>query len=261
MTLIESLGNTLAKRASKSQLRKLTVFDPSTTVDFSSNDFLSLSTNPEFYSTFLNELKAAPKLMGSGGSRLLDGNSTYIEDLEKRIAQVHGAPAGLLYNSGFDANVSIYSCIPQPGDIILYDEYIHASAHDGMRLSRKTQRMSFVHNSMASFESNISRISELENVKTGKQNVFIGIESVYSMDGDIAPLRAIVACMKKYLPQGNGYIIVDEAHATGVIGPEGKGLVNQYELENEIFLRVHTYGKAMSASGGESTLLSRFHSN
>lgn len=250
MSLVRVLESVLKSRERKSQLRRLTVFDSETHIDFSSNDFLSLSKNADLFSSFQAEVANGPKLMGSGGSRLLDGNSKYVEQLETDIAKFHGAPGGLLYNSGFDANVSIYSCIPQPKDIILFDEYIHASAHDGMRMSRKTERIMFEHNSVKSLEDRLENVCSIPEVINGSRNIFIGVESVYSMDGDVAPLQEIVSCVKRYLPKGNGYIIVDEAHATGVIGPQGRGLVSKLGLEKDIFLRVHTFGKALSVSGG-----------
>ena len=271
-----SLEGTLAalldRRASRSQLRRLTIA-PSTSVDFSSNSYLSLSTHPEVQRAFIDLLQSqidptlpAPSVLGSGGSRLLDGNTPFAETLEREIAAFHRAPAGLLFNSGFDANVGLFSCVPQPGDIIVYDELIHASVHDGMRLSRASKRLPFLHNTVELSDDtaggNIKSLDALlqhltngelgQEIREGTKNVFIAVEGVYSMDGDVTPLEDIVACVERRLPKGNGYIIVDEAHSTGLYGEQGRGLVSELGLEPKIFARVHTFGKAMSCSGGKS---------
>ncbi|KAH7144800.1 pyridoxal phosphate-dependent transferase [Fusarium sp. MPI-SDFR-AT-0072] len=244
--LEEQLKARLLDREKRSQLRRLTTF-PADNVDFSSNAYLSLSSVPEIrsaYHSLLENHAAPPPLLGSGGSRLLDGNSTLAENLEQDIAAFHNADAGLLFNSGFDANVGLVSCLPQPGDVVVYDELIHASAHDGMRLSRAGRRVSFKHNCVygeGGLDDVLSGIGE-------EKSVFILVEGVYSMDGDVAPLKEIVECVKSRLPT-NGYIIVDEAHSTGIFGHQGRGLVCELNLEKEIFARLHTFGKAMSSFG------------
>lgn len=187
--------------------------------------------------------------IGSGGSRLLDGNSEYAEELENAICVAHNACSGLLFNSGYDANTSVLSTIPQPGDIIIYDEYIHASIHNGMKLSRSAKKVSFDHNSVKSLEQVLKdELEMISGIRSSKVNVFIVVETVYSMDGDICPLAEILHVVKSLLPMGNGYIIVDEAHATGVIG---LGLVSHLNLEKEIFIRMHTFGKALACNGGK----------
>jgi 8-amino-7-oxononanoate synthase len=244
----------LLHREAKSSRRRLTVL-PQSSVDFSSNDFLSLSTSPVFRERFLDLLHQAPPLypFASGGSRLLDGNSTYAEELENFIAEFHSAPSGLLFNSGFDANVGVFSCIPQPGDLIVYDELIHASAREGMRLSRAGKRVMFSHSSPSSLEEVLqTHIAEDALIRNGSRNVFIAIESIYSMDGDISPIQDFIAVVDRLLPQGNGYFIVDEAHATGVFGPRGAGVVQGLGVEKRMFIRVHTFGKALASHGGES---------
>ncbi|TKA68847.1 hypothetical protein B0A55_07313 [Friedmanniomyces simplex] len=200
----------------------------------------------------MQELSRGPTNTGSGGSRLLDGNSTYAETLERQIATFHHAPAGLLCNSGFDANVGLFSCLPQPGDIIIHDSAIHASVHDGMRLSRAAQCLPFAHNDIASFRNVLQAcVASDPAVRHGQRNVFVAVETVYSMDGDIAPLRAIVALLhdKTLLPAGNAYLIVDEAHSTGLYGEQGRGLVCELGLESEVTVRLHTFGKALAANG------------
>ncbi|GAQ03662.1 8-amino-7-oxononanoate synthase [Aspergillus lentulus] len=251
MSLRESLRQALLRREAKSSRRRLTVL-PQSSVDFSSNDFLSLSTSPVFRDRFLDLIQQAPPLypFASGGSRLLDGNSTYAEELENFIADFHSAPSGLLFNSGFDANVGVFSCIPQPGDLIVYDELVHASAREGMRLSRAGKRVPFSHSSPSSLDEVLqSHIAADPLIQTGSRNVFIAIESIYSMDGDVAPIQDFIRVVDRLLPRGNGYFIVDEAHATGVFGPRGAGVIQGLGVEKRMFIRVHTFGKALASHG------------
>lgn len=191
-----------------------------------------------------------PTFLGSGGSRLLDGNSTYAETLENDLAKFYHAPAGLLCNSGFDANVSIFSCLPQPGDVVVFDELIHASVHDGMKLSRAAACVSFAHNCIEDLTAVLERLkAEHEGVRNGRCNVFVAIETIYSMGGDAAPLGEIVDVLRRVLDHGNGHLVVDEAHAVGVFGPQGRGVASQLGLEDQISVRLHTFGKALACSG------------
>ena len=241
----------LQRRRQESKLRDLKA-SPAGSVDFSSNDFLSLSTSGPLRSLFLQELDKATPQLGSTGSRLLDGNSTYSEDLERDIAVFHGGQAGLLANSGFDANVGLFSCLPQPGDIILYDDLIHASVHDGMRLSRAARSLSFAHNSVSDLAEKLETcMNEDLLLRAGKRSFFIAVESVYSMEGDLAPLADFVETVESLCPCRNAHIIVDEAHSTGVYGANGKGRVCELGLEDRIFIRLHTFGKALACNGGE----------
>ncbi|KAL1638063.1 hypothetical protein SLS58_008989 [Diplodia intermedia] len=271
-----TFSHLLARRRSRSLLRRLTTAPPGT-VDFSSNDYLSLSTHPEIRSTFLSLLQAPqptsttttsssssnapstppPPPIGSRGSRLLDGNNALALSLESRIAAHHRAGAGLLFNSGFDANVGLFSSVPQPGDYVVYDELIHASVHDGMRLSRvpASRRLAFAHNDVRGLRGVLEGLGE--EVRDGDgdgggANVFVAVEAVYSMDGDVAPLRAMLDVVDEVLPRGNGYVVVDEAHATGVFGGEGgRGLTCEVGVEERVFARVVTFGKALGSQGGE----------
>lgn len=246
-----AISASLDRRRSQSTIRQLTT-QPPNSVDFSSNDFLSLASSRELRQAVLHELESDPALSntGSGGSRLLDGNSTYAEELESEIAVFHRAPAGLLCNSGFDANVGLFSCLPQAGDIIVHDELIHASVHDGMKLSRAGRLVPFAHNDVGSLKAVLEQSKlEIDAVREGRRSVFIAVETVYSMDGDVAPLRDIVRTIKQTLPKRNGYLIVDEAHSTGVYGPQGRGLVCELGLESEVTVRLHTFGKALACNG------------
>ncbi|KAI8598994.1 aminotransferase [Dissophora ornata] len=244
----------LESRKTRSLLRSLVVI-PESSADFSSNDFLGLARNPALGSRFLKELASFPKHsppLGSTGSRLLDGNSRYAEDLEVIIANFHHAEAALIFNSGFDANVGFFSSVPQPGDVILYDEYIHASVHDGMKVSRAGVKKAFLHNDLhhlAELLQNIRREdgerAAVSSESPKERNIFVAVESVYSMDGDTAPLREIVDLLE---PHG-AHLIVDEAHATGVYGLHGRGLVNELGLESRVFARLHTFSKALASNG------------
>ncbi|SPO01558.1 related to LCB2 - serine C-palmitoyltransferase subunit [Cephalotrichum gorgonifer] len=269
-SLEDTLAARLSSRQSHSRLRRLTTF-PSTSIDFSSNSYLSLPLIPEVRRAYLAHIESYASstplvpLFGSGGSRLLDGNAPPAESLERDIAAFHHAPAGLLFNSGFDANVGFFSCVPQPGDIIVYDELIHASIHDGMRLSRAGRKLAFRHNSVGPDVGSDEHVAGLkcldgvlskllngeggEDVRDGKKSVFVAVEGVYSMDGDVAALAEIVACVKRLLPNGNGHVIVDEAHSTGLFGKQGRGLVCELGLEDSVFARLHTFGKAMGSYG------------
>lgn len=242
--LEQKLASQLRRRRRNSKLRALKSSPPGS-VDFSSNDFLSLATTRQFRQDYLDELESQILPVGSTGSRLLDGNSEYAEKLESEIAHFHGAQTGLLVGSGFDANVSIFTCLPQPGDIILYDELIHASVHDGMRMSRAASLVSFKHNCLKDFRDKLQTLASANS----PSDVFVAVESVYSMDGDLAPMQEMVSIMKEVFPAGNCHLIVDEAHATGVYGPLGKGRVCELGLEKEVLVRLHTFGKAMASNG------------
>jgi 8-amino-7-oxononanoate synthase len=203
---------------------------PGNKIDFCSNDYLGVIKNDLIHS-HLNSLLRH----GSGGSRLLSGNYLLIEETEKFIAHFHDAEAGLIFNSGYDANLGLLSCVPQKGDLILYDNLIHASVRDGIRLSF-AQAYSFLHNNLDDLE---------KKLQTHGSNIFVVTESVFSMDGDIAPLKEITELCEKY----NAALIVDEAHATGVIGNRGEGLVQKLQLQKNCFARVHTFGKACGVHG------------
>ncbi|KAI8094265.1 pyridoxal phosphate-dependent transferase [Thamnidium elegans] len=245
MTLESQLESTLTKRRQISKLRRLVVNSPSH-IDFSSNDFLGLARSSRFRTNYLSELTQLPNILGSTGSRLLDGNSAYCQTLEKRIALFHDSETALIFNSGFDANAGLFSTIPQRGDVIIYDELIHASVHEGMRVSRAAKRISFLHSDIVDFER---VLKDMVALFPGK-NIFVAVETVYSMDGDVAPLIDLVRILRKYWPnKENGYLIVDEAHSTGVYGENGRGVVHELGLQDEMFARLHTFGKALASNG------------
>jgi 8-amino-7-oxononanoate synthase len=249
------LQDLLDRRRITSTRRTLTLPKPSQ-IDFSSNDFLSLSTSPHLKSLYLTELQSTNLPLGSGGSRLLDGNSSYAETLEDSISRFHGAEAGLLFNSGYDANAGFFACVPQKGDVVVYDELVHASVHDGMKLSRATLTLPFSHNSVSDLRAVLEKIVvEHESVRMGNNHVFMAVESIYSMDGDVSPLKKIVEVVEQVLGRERGYVVVDEAHSTGVLGQQGGGLVCELGLEKRVFARLHTFGKAVAANGGKNSSL------
>jgi 8-amino-7-oxononanoate synthase len=196
-------------------------------VDFCSNDYLGFAHQSSQFN-FVGK-------SGSTGSRLLTGNSALAEELEQAIARFHKAEAGLLFNSGYTANLGLLSCIATSTDTILYDYLAHASIRDGIRLS-KAQSYSFQHNDLADLKNKI---------RNSSGRVFIAVESIYSMDGDAAPLAAICDMAEEH----GAYVIVDEAHATGVFGEKGEGLTVQLGLQNKVWARVHTFGKAIGGHG------------
>ncbi|KAJ8132291.1 hypothetical protein O1611_g1333 [Lasiodiplodia mahajangana] len=277
-SLEATLQRRLAQRESKGRLRYLNVPEPGL-VDFSSNDYLSLSQDLVVRDALIAHLtdpgsKPSPssseRLIGSGGSRLLDGNSVSVENLERKISQFHSSQAALLFTSAYDANVGLISCVPGVKDVIIYDDLIHASIHDGMRLSRASKKIPFAHDSIIQHTRELSAepeqddlrqprgleptlkrlINRDDQVRSGESNVFICVEALYSMDGDIADLKYISDAVKRSLPRGNGYIIVDEAHSIGVLGSGGRGLVCQLGLQDQIWARVIGFGKAMGCAGG-----------
>lgn len=227
------LQEALDKRIDASLFRSLQVNE--NLIDFCSNDYLSFARSENIKKSVEDFLNQNSYLSGSTGSRSISGNTAYAEALEKKIATFHNAEAGLFFNSGYDANVGLFSCIASKGDTIICDELIHASIIDGCRLSHAT-RFRFAHNDLNDLEKKLIHA-------TG--TLFVAVESVYSMDGDSADLKSLVELCEKY----NANLIVDEAHSTGVFSKQGKGLVNELGLENRIFARIHTFGKAMGCHG------------
>lgn len=277
--LDEIFSSLLARRKSRGLLRDLTTPDKNL-VDFSSNDYLSISRRPEVKQAYISQIQRLDELgfgefaLGSGGSRLLDGNTELAKSLERRLADFHGSEAGLLFNSGYEANTGLLASAPQAGDVVIFDEAIHASVHAGIKLSRSELNIPFAHNcvwkqsgdvdhhhddhsqsaitGIRSLEGTLEALLEGESgaaILAGERHVFVAVEALYSMDGDVAPLREVVQCVEKHLPMGNGLIIVDEAHSNGIFGDRGKGLVCQLGLEHRIWASVLTFGKAMGCSG------------
>ncbi len=228
------LQKKLNERIEKDSLR--TLRQENNLIDFSSNDYLGFAKSEIIKNKIKNYLDHHPHFsLGATGSRLISGNTLFLEKLESTVAKFHNAEAGLIFNSGYDANIGLFSSVPQKGDTIISDELIHACIIDGARLSYAT-RYTFKHNDLDSLESKL---------KISLGNIFIAVESVYSMDGDEAPLQNIVNLAKKY----HANVVVDEAHATGVFGKNGVGCVQKLGLEDAVFARIVTFGKALGAHG------------
>ncbi len=222
-------------------------------IDFCSNDLLSLGRTGQIRTAFFDELSRHPDFsLYSGGSRLMDGNYDYIEQVEQEVADFHGAETALIVGSGYEANGAIYSAIPRPGDAIVYDELVHASTHDGMAHSLSLCKMPFRHQDVDSFRDILVSVLDSQPlIKQGSRSIIVSVESVYSMDGDVCPIKELLEVSKEVCPKGNVVFCMDEAHGTGVLGPKGAGLVSALGLEKQIALRLHTCGKAMASTGGE----------
>lgn len=209
-----------------------------TGLDFSSNDYLGLAQSPE--------LKQAARAaidrdvaIGSGGSRLLRGNDREHEALESEAAAFFGAESALFFAGGFLANVALFSTLPQRGDLVVHDALIHASVHDGLRMG-KAERAEARHNDPQAFEDAIADW----RAAGGTGTPWIAVESLYSMDGDRAPLDDLAAIARKH----DGVLVIDEAHATGVLGSMGRGLGAHLEGQPNV-VALHTCGKALGAMG------------
>lgn len=225
----QKLLDKMKKREKEGTLRSLSCFEGY--IDFFSNDYLSLSKLNVF-----NDIKGgALASFGATGSRLISGTSNVVLESEKSLASFFNSESALHFNSGFDANIGFFSSIPQRGDTIIYDEYIHASVRDGIRLSF-AKSYSFSHNNPEDLERVLIK---------AEGSVYVAVEGLYSMDGDLPPLRKISDLCDQY----SANLIVDEAHSAGVFGENGKGFVNALNIEDKVFARLVTFGKAYGGHG------------
>ncbi len=206
--------------------------------DFASNDYLGLASSEALRDAARAALERGVPV-GAGGSRLLRGNHREHEALEAEAAAFFGAESALFFGGGFMANVAIFSTLPQRGDLIVHDALIHASVHDGMRAS-KAERAEARHNDPQAFEGAIGDW----RAAGGAGTPWIAVESLYSMDGDRAPLAELMEIADRQ----DGMLVIDEAHATGVFGPSGRGLGAEYEGRENV-LTLHTCGKALGVTG------------
>lgn len=221
----------LEKREKNRTLRVLNT--KSEGIDFYSNDYLGFARNSELQHLLLKEVTENPRLLsGSTGSRLISGNSSEVTETENYIAAEHQYPSALLFPSGYTANLALFSSLPTRHDTIIVDENIHRSVHDACKMSH-AGKLKFRHNDAEDLE---------QILKRQKGNCYIAVESLYSMDGDFAPLRRIAEIADRY----GAFLIVDEAHSFGVFG---NGLVNQLQLQNQVAATVITYGKALGSHG------------
>ncbi|MEL1244709.1 8-amino-7-oxononanoate synthase [Flavobacterium sp. DGU11] len=235
----KSLQAKLDQRKDTNAVRRLS--DPGNLIDFSSNDYLGFSANREIFDNahqYLLENNFTQN--GATGSRLISGNHRLYTVTENYIAQFHNAESALIFNSGYDANVGFFSSVPQKGDIVLYDEYIHASIRDGLRLSNASA-YKFPHNDLGALEKHVQKF--MQNDFTGE--IYIVTESVFSMDGDSPDLDNLVALATA----NNCRLVIDEAHALGVFGEKGQALVQHLRLEDKVFARIVTFGKGLGCHG------------
>ncbi|TRC98443.1 8-amino-7-oxononanoate synthase [Mesorhizobium sp. WSM4303] len=226
---------TLQGLARKDRLRTLS---PRAGLDFSSNDYLGLAASKRLGDAVAAAI-ARGTPVGATGSRLLRGNAPEHEELEADAAAFFGADRALFFGSGYIANFALLTSLPQKGDLLVLDELAHASMHEGARAGR-AEFVLTAHNDVDAFEDAITRW----RAEGGTGRVWIVVESLYSMDGDCAPIAALIALADRY----EAFIIVDEAHATGIWGPDGRGLAAAFEGRDNI-VALHTCGKALGASG------------
>ncbi|WP_298547455.1 pyridoxal phosphate-dependent aminotransferase family protein [uncultured Aquimarina sp.] len=236
----KKLQKKLKNREENKALRKLP--EQNELIDFATNDYIGFSGSKLIFDNAHNALeKKGICQNGATGSRLLSGNHELYSITEEILANFHNSESALIFNSGYDANVGFFSSVPQRGDIILYDELIHASIRDGITMSN-AKSYKFKHNDLVDVSRHIERS---RNVDGFDNEVYIVTESVFSMDGDIPDLKAFA----RLCQENKCHFIVDEAHATGVFGNSGVGLIQELELEDTVFARIHTFGKALGCHG------------
>ena len=243
ITLSQSITQTLADRLAihtqSGLLRRLRTTDG--LVDFCSNDYLGLARSLELKAAIRQaDADHEQARTSATGSRLLAGQTQLADQIEHELASFYQTETALLFNSGYNANLGLLACLPNANDLLLTDELIHASMIDGARLSYAT-RQRFRHNDLTDLEAKLQQGLTLQ--PTGQ--VFVAVESGYSMDGDLGPLAELVDLCDQY----GASLIVDEAHATGLYGPNGEGLVVAMGLQHRVFARVHTFGKALGVHG------------
>lgn len=217
---------------------RLRALEPARGLDFASNDYLGLARSAELRAAVADAVTRGVAI-GSGGSRLLRGNDAEHEALEAEAAAFFGAETALYFGGGFVANTAIFSTLPQRGDLIVYDELIHASVHEGLRLS-KAEARAFAHNDAQACDDAINAW----RADGGTGRPWIAVETLYSMDGDRAPLDDLMSIANRH----DAILVLDEAHATGVFGPDGRGLGAHLEGHVNV-ISLHTCGKALGCSG------------
>ncbi len=231
--LLARMQKALAERAENDSLRVLRLPNPDL-IDFYSNDYLGLSKNPRVLEASIYAIRTGGEF-GAGASRLISGHRAATEQFEQFLAEFHEVESALFFNSGYAANQGLISCMATRHDTILYDELIHASLREGLALSNAAH-FSFRHNDLEHLNQRLRR---------AQGQAFIISESVFSMDGDEAPLLKMVELAEKY----GAALVIDEAHALGVLGPKGEGLVQELGLQERIWARIPTFGKALGGHG------------
>ena len=239
MKLPKNLTAKLEIRKQNNAFRKLSF--PNDLIDFASNDYIGFSKNKSIFEETHQYLIENNSLQnGATGSRLLSGNHKVYQEAEGFISKFHQSESALIFNSGYDANVGFFSCVPQKGDLILYDELCHASIRDGIQLSN-AKAYKFKHNDFEDLEGKITNYK----LRITNQEIYIVTESVFSMDGDTPNLEELAQLSEKY----KCHLVIDEAHALGVFGNKGEGLVQQLGLQDQVFARIMTFGKGLGCHG------------
>ena len=246
----KSLAHKLQQREANNALRKLPMAN--NLIDFASNDYIGFACNEELFDkTHHYLLDHSIKTNGAKGSRLISGNHNLYQITEDFIAQFHQSEAALLFNSGYDANVGFFSSVPQRNDVILYDELCHASIRDGIQMSH-AKSYKFEHNNFDDLEKLLIKLKPIqknncqtEPVEVLSNEIYIVTESVFSMDGDTPNLEELLNLCEKY----NCNLVIDEAHALGVFGTNGEGLVQSLNLQDKVFARIMTFGKGLGCHG------------
>ena len=235
MKLPEILTKKILQRIENSSLRSLPTANH--LIDFSSNDYLGFALSETIFDGTHKYLQDNNiKINGATGSRLLSGNHILFDKTEQFIAQFHQSESALLFNSGYDANIGFFSSVPQRNDVILFDELSHASIRDGIKNSN-AKSFKFNHNDLEDLEIQI--------LKNKKSITYVVTESDFSMDGDSPNLEELARLCQKH----NCYLIVDEAHALGVFGEQGEGLVQSLNIHHLVFARIVTFGKSLGCHG------------
>ena len=242
MKLPKSLQQKLEQREVKNALRQLPIAN--NLIDFASNDYIGFAQNETlFHNTHQYLLDKNIKVNGATGSRLLSGNHNLYFEAEEYIAQSHMVEAALIFNSGYDANVGFFSAVPQRNEVILYDELCHASIRDGIQMSH-AKSFKFKHNDLDDLEKLIAKLQPTTDNRQ-PTTIYIATESVFSMDGDCPNLQELTTLSEKY----GCYLVVDEAHALGVFGEQGEGLLQSLGLQDKVFARIITFGKGLGCHG------------
>jgi 8-amino-7-oxononanoate synthase len=224
----------LERLREKAQLRTLGVMSG---VNLGSNDYLGLATEPKLKKAVAEAVQRAGAV-GSTGARLLSGNAREWEELEAYFAEFVGSEESLYFGSGYAANVGLLSCVARPGDVFFSDALNHASLIDGMRLSG-AKKVIYPHGDVEFLERTLREHQNISGAKV------IVTESVFSMEGDVAPVGELARLAREY----GAELVVDEAHAVGVCGPSGRGIVAEQGREKEVLATVCTCGKALASAG------------
>ena len=235
----KSLQTKLDQRQANSALRRLPLAN--NLVDFASNDYIGFAKNKSIFGATHQYLVDNHQLVnGATGSRLLSGNHNLYQITEDFLANFHQSETALIFNSGYDANIGFFGSVPQRNDIILYDELCHASIRDGIQMNN-AKSYKFQHNDLEDLEQLILKFT----VHNSQFTIYIVTESVFSMDGDCPNFEELVALSEKY----KTYLVVDEAHALGVFGGQGEGVLQSLGFQDKVFARIMTFGKGLGCHG------------